>query len=319
MQYDIFNGDADGIISLVQMRLAVPKTSQLITGVKRDISLLKQVNAQADDELLVLDISMEKNIEALRSALAHGASVTYIDHHRAGKIPQHPLLTVHVDTAADTCTALIVDKLLNGKYRDWAIAAAYGDNMIAVADALAEQRGLSDADSVFLCELGTLVNYNGYGAHLDDLHFSPAKLFQALVKYESPFMLRDDKTSPFYQLRAAYQADMANVAAQQPTHDDETLLIFTLPDEPWAKRVSGVLGNDLANQHPSRVIAVVTHNADGSLMVSLRAPLANRQGAGEICSSFATGGGREAAAGINALPVSDLSQFISTVITYYRQ
>jgi hypothetical protein len=37
MQYDVFNGDADGICALVQLRLAKPIQSNLITGVKRDI------------------------------------------------------------------------------------------------------------------------------------------------------------------------------------------------------------------------------------------------------------------------------------------
>ena len=58
--YDIFNGDADGICALLQLRLAEPRNATLITGVKRDISLLKQVNAKPGDRLTVLDISMEK-------------------------------------------------------------------------------------------------------------------------------------------------------------------------------------------------------------------------------------------------------------------
>ena len=41
--YDVFNGDADGICSLVQLRLAEPRESTLVTGVKRDINLLTQV------------------------------------------------------------------------------------------------------------------------------------------------------------------------------------------------------------------------------------------------------------------------------------
>lgn len=318
MQYDIFNGDADGIISLIQLRLAEPKAAQLVTGVKRDIALVKQVQATANDELLILDISLEKNLAPVNAALANGAVITYIDHHRAGELPVSTHFTAHIDTAAETCTALIVDKLLNGKHRDWAIAAAYGDNMVAVADALADERGVSLDDKRFLRELGTLVNYNGYGATIDDLHFSPAKLFQMLVQYASPFVLRDDPDSPFYLLQRAFEMDMANVAAQSPYYDDETLLLYLLPNKVWAKRVSGVLGNELANQHPKRAIAVVTYNADGSLMVSLRAPLNNRQGAGDICSQFASGGGRAAAAGINALAVSDLVQLIDAIKTYYQ-
>jgi len=42
--FDVFNGDADGVISLVQMRRADPRPeAKLVTGRKRDINLLKRV------------------------------------------------------------------------------------------------------------------------------------------------------------------------------------------------------------------------------------------------------------------------------------
>src|SRR3954470_9591181 len=59
--YDIFNGDADGICALQQLRLEEPRMSVLVTGVKRDIGLLERVKAQAGDELTVLDIPMPNN------------------------------------------------------------------------------------------------------------------------------------------------------------------------------------------------------------------------------------------------------------------
>ena len=41
--YDVFNGDADGICALTQLRLAEPRpTATLVTGVKRDIDLLQK-------------------------------------------------------------------------------------------------------------------------------------------------------------------------------------------------------------------------------------------------------------------------------------
>ena len=106
-----------------------------------------------------------------------------------------------------------------------------------------------------------------------------------------------------------------------------------LADEAWARRVSGVFGNDLANQAPDRAHIVLTlnkvdeeeshspnpsHSETASYTVSLRAPLNNKQGAGDICSQFPTGGGRAAAAGINALPVSRLDEFIKHVENYYQ-
>ncbi|MDG1750349.1 MAG: DHH family phosphoesterase, partial [Thalassotalea sp.] len=65
MHFDVFNGDADGIIALVQLRLAEPKNSTLVTGVKRDITLVEKVSIEQAKSVTVLDISMEKNAPAL--------------------------------------------------------------------------------------------------------------------------------------------------------------------------------------------------------------------------------------------------------------
>jgi hypothetical protein len=40
---DCFNGDADGLCALHQLRLAEPAESELVTGVKRDIQLLERI------------------------------------------------------------------------------------------------------------------------------------------------------------------------------------------------------------------------------------------------------------------------------------
>ncbi|EGU6976041.1 acetyltransferase [Vibrio parahaemolyticus] len=317
MNYDIFNGDADGIIALLQLRLADPIDSQLITGVKRDIKLVEKVDVQAGDELTVLDISMEKNMAGLEQALAQGAHVFYADHHKAGDIPQHGNLDAHIDLDANMCTALIVDKLLEGRFHTWAITAAYGDNLIAKADALADQAGLNNEQKAQLKELGTLINYNGYGSKVDDLHFHPADLYRALVQYISPFEVIEDKASPYYQLQSAYQQDMDAAQAVPATHENDTLKLFELPNTAASRRISGVYGNWLANQNPDSAHAVLTENTDGTYTVSLRAPLNNKQGAVAVCGQFPTGGGREAAAGINALRKEDVNAFIDAVETYY--
>lgn len=49
----------------------------------------------------------------------------------------------------------------------------------------------------------------------------------------------------------------------------------------------------------------------------MRAPLSNKQGAGDICRQFNTGGGRAAAAGVNALPRAEIGHFIEAVEGYY--
>ena len=43
-EFDIFNGDADGICALTQLRNAEPLESTLITGVKRDIELVAKAD-----------------------------------------------------------------------------------------------------------------------------------------------------------------------------------------------------------------------------------------------------------------------------------
>ncbi|MBS9957543.1 MULTISPECIES: DHH family phosphoesterase [Vibrio] len=317
MNYDIFNGDADGIIALLQLRLADPVDAQLITGVKRDIKLVEKVDVQAGDELTVLDISMEKNMAGLEQALAQGAHVFYADHHKAGDIPQHGNLDAHIDLDANMCTALIVDKFLDGRFHDWAITAAYGDNMIAKADELANNAGLSQQQKEQLKELGTLINYNGYGSKVEDLHFHPAELYRALLKYTSPFEAIEDTASPYYQLQSAYQQDMEVALAVPAMHESGKLKLFELPNTAASRRISGVYGNWLANQTPDSAHAVLTENSDGTYTVSLRAPLNNKQGAVAVCGQFPTGGGREAAAGINALSKDDVNAFIDAVETYY--
>ena len=63
MDYDIFNGDADGICALIQLRLAEPRPDAvLVTGVKRDIQLLGRIPDEGVDRVTALDISFEKNL-----------------------------------------------------------------------------------------------------------------------------------------------------------------------------------------------------------------------------------------------------------------
>src|SRR6476646_4542940 len=66
---DAFNGDADGICSLLQLRLDAPRESTLVTGVKRDIALLERIPAKRGDTVTALDISVDTNRAALLSLL----------------------------------------------------------------------------------------------------------------------------------------------------------------------------------------------------------------------------------------------------------
>jgi len=317
MHFDVFNGDADGIIALIQLRLADPKDAKLITGIKRDIDLLKQVDKALADTVTVLDISLEKNNAALINLLENNVNVFYVDHHRSGDIPQSDNLTTLINTDANTCTSLLVNKHLNNKYAYWAVAAAFGDNMTQSATKLAEDVGLSSEQQEYLKSLGIYINYNGYGRSIDELHFHPARLYELLLNYEDPLALLTEKNSVFYQLEKAYKEDMTKAESATIIAENEQCKIVCLADEPWARRVSGVFGNELANQSPDKAHAVLTINGDDTYTVSVRAPLNNKQGADEICIQFPTGGGRTGAAGINKLPAKMLEQFIDTVSQYY--
>lgn len=317
MNYDIFNGDADGIIALLQLQLANPIESVKVTGVKRDIQLLKKITPKAGDNIRVLDISMEKNMADLHDALCVGARVMYVDHHKAGDIPNHANLFAHIDLDANMCTSLIVSDLIDKQYHLWAITAAYGDNLFAKADSEANKLGLTELEKSQLKAFGTYINYNGYGSEVADLHFAPADLFNELLKYKSPFDAINDSESVYYVLEKAYNADMQKAADAKVLHDCDTAKVILLDDAPWARRVSGVLGNDLANQAPNKAHAVLTYNNKGSYTVSVRAPLNNKQGAVDVCSQFATGGGRAAAAGINELDQQQVEQLITTLVNFY--
>ncbi|MDQ7001798.1 MAG: acetyltransferase, partial [Ghiorsea sp.] len=153
---DVFNGDADGLCALHQLRLAVPVNSTLVTGVKRDINLLRRVEAEAGDEIIVLDVSLDKNREGLLKALHAGAKVRYFDHHFAGDIPEHPNLETHINTDANICTSLLVNGYLKSAYLPWAVAAAFGDNLFDSARNAAAPLGLNDEQLSLLEHLGTL-------------------------------------------------------------------------------------------------------------------------------------------------------------------
>ncbi|MGO2342747.1 DHH family phosphoesterase [Vibrio litoralis] len=312
MHYDVFNGDADGIIALLQLRLAEPKKSQLITGVKRDIQLLSQVVEKGDaTSVTVLDISLQKNITALNSLLEKQIPIFYCDHHQSGDIPQSPYLTTLINLDAETCTSLLINQHLKGQFQTWAITGAFGDNMTKRAMALSHQSGLTSSQITFLKELGTLINYNGYGASLADLHIAPAELFQTLLTYSNPFDLLDDTSSVFYQLKAGYEQDLVQLEDIKATFEAEDYEVFLLPNAAWARRISGDFGNQLANQNPDKAFAVLTLNENQTdYTVSVRAPLNRREGADEVCNQFATGGGRRAAAGVNALQIGLVDKFV---------
>ena len=315
---DVFNGDADGICALLQLRNANPVQSTLVTGVKRDIKLLSRVTAALGDQVTVLDISLDTNCEGLEYVLEQGADVSYFDHHFAGDDEFiHPNLSATINTASDCCTSSLVNLHLNGAFQHWAIVGAYGDNLKQVGDVLSQSSGLNEAQKQQLEDLGIYMNYNGYGATIEDLHFAPDDLFSRMKGFASPFEFFEEGKSTFEKLEQGYLQDMSRAEQTIPMHTTQSSAAFMLPDAAWARRVSGVYGNSLANQSPDHAHAVFTQKTNGNYLVSVRAPLNNKTGADQICRQFPSGGGRKAAAGINDLPEDQLQHFFDTLDAFY--
>ncbi len=317
MHYDIFNGDADGICALHQLRLDTPcPDAILITGVKRDIALLSTLQDVKQSSLTVLDISLESNRHFLEELLNNSNEILYIDHHFSGVIPETPALTAQINTSPDICTSLIVDSLLQGRYRKWAIVAAFGDNLHDAAHKAAQTLFLSMQELEQLQELGELLNYNGYGATLADLYFHPADLYRAIHPFADP--LDFIHSSPeIVILRQGFQQDMVMALRQSAINPDNTNRIFHFPDTTWARRVSGVFANLKAQEKKEAAHALIVDNEDSTLRISVRAPLAHRRNADTLCRAFPTGGGRAAAAGINKLPPEMLDDFITAFQATY--
>ncbi|MBV5318189.1 MAG: acetyltransferase [Desulfobulbaceae bacterium] len=314
---DVFNGDADGICALQQLRLLHPQPgARLITGVKRDVALLSRLAGTTASRITVLDISLDRNRVALEELLANRNSVFYADHHYSGAIPDSVFLEAYIDPSPLLCTALIIDRLLAGKFRPWAIAGAFGDNLDEVAIGHAEALGLTGDDITILRETGRLLNYNGYGLSVDDLLIHPADLFGEVHQYADPFSLHRDSTI-LRKLRGGYEQDMAKAAKIQPFRIYPAGRVFQFPQESWSNRVIGVFSNQVARDQPEMAHATVLTNPDGSLMVSVRAPLTTRRGADTLCRQFASGGGRAAAAGINQLPAAELETFLSRFAQFF--
>ncbi len=308
--FDVFNGDADGICALHQLRLATPAKAVLITGVKRDIALLRRVEAEPGDLVTVLDVSADVNRSALVSLLERGVRVKYFDHHFAGDLPVHPNLEAYIDTSAETCTSLLVDRHLHGLHRLWAIAGAYGDNLARPAGAFADRLGLDETPRRRLRELGEDIAYNAYGDCEADLIVHPAELYRALAAYADPFaFIRDAPVCR--RLSEQKHADLRLAALAEPEVALGGATIYVLPDAAWARRVRGVMANRLANGYANLAHAVLTPDREGGYAVSVRAPLASPSGADALCRRFPSGGGRLAAAGIDHLPEDALPRFVS--------
>ncbi len=288
--FDVFNGDADGLCALHQLRLVEPREATLITGVKRDIALLQRVPLVHGAVVTVLDISLERNQDALAALLESGAQVEYFDHHYS--------------------------RHLGGAQRVWAVVGAFGDNMADVARHLAGSLALSEPQIAALQDLGECLNYNAYGDYEQDLFVAPADLYQQLRQHGDPFrFIAHAAALPV--IRQGRQADLALARAIEPHTACDGGQLFLLPDAPWSRRVRGAFANALVQGAPEQAHAVLTADGQGTYVVSVRAPRKALQGAAELCRQFPGGGGRASAAGIDRLAQHQLADFVRAFAQTY--
>jgi hypothetical protein len=308
-RFDVCNGDADGLCAVLQWRLAHPLPATLVTGLKRELELLRTVPAESGDEVLVCDLSMQRNHAALLRLLQRGVQMRYVDHHKVDHVPQHAALQACIDFDPRVCTSLLMDRLLEGRFRAWALVGAYGDNLAQVADALAVGMGLDEAERQQLRLLGEGINYNAYGDEAADQHLAPQQLYARLSRHAHPLeLLRHDSIG--VELDALRRADLQQALAQDVQAAGCGARWVRLPDAPWSRRVIGGLANELASGAPEQAHAVLKADRRDGYVVSLRAPQRTPSGADEFCRRFG-GGGRAGAAGIDHLPADELERFVA--------
>jgi hypothetical protein len=315
--FDVFNGDADGICALHQLRLADPADSQLFTGIKRDIELLGSVPAGAGDVVTVLDISLDRNRAGLMAMLERGAHVRYFDHHYAGPVPSHPELEAVIDETGALCTSALIDRHLRGRFRPWAVVGAFGDNLEQAAVDLARVLELDEGRLGALRELGASLNYNAYGSNVGDVLVPPLELYRIVSHYQDPFEMAEREPA-VERLASERKADLLRALASRPVRESEGADAYLLPDAPWSRRVNGTFANRLARAAPERAHAVLTPVPGGGFSVSVRAPRGEGLSASEFCRRYPTGGGRTLAAGIDRLDPSRLERFLDEFAEAWR-
>lgn len=308
MRYDVFNGDADDICALQQLRLYTPAQAELVTGFKRDIELLRRVPDGAGAYITVLDISHDRNAAEQRRRAAPPAR-RRLDHHSADSTFAHPALTLHCHADAAVCTSILVDRQLGGRHPPCAVAAAFGENLTEPARRLAQGVGLHDEAVAALARLGEVFNYNAYGESVAGRHLDPAALYLSLAGYADPF--------DFVACSAAYHEDCAQMHMLRPYWERGGSAVYLKPPTRWTRRISGVLANPLPVQHNGSSFAVLNERSDGNYLVIVRSGTRSALYACAFCQRFDTGGGRKAAAGINRLPAQDVDPFIACFQNYF--
>ncbi len=288
-----------------------------ITGVKRDIALLEKTPLTTDP-LFVFDISLKQNLAPLQKRLLQGnAKVTWFDHHEGQDLCSHANLEKHISDARDTCTALQVNAFCKQAFSLWAAAAAFGDNLSTVAEAMSSAQGLDEKEIQALKRMGKLMNYNAYGESLEDLCIKPSDLAEQLAGYTSPWDFIQHNAS-LLAIEQQMLADQKKCAAAKPVFSSAQAIAYVFPNTAWARRYAPTFANEQVEKFPTMAQAMLMENSSGDYVVSIRSPKQGKSAsAADLASQFRSGGGRALAAGINKLPHSESDFFLKNFQEYY--
>ncbi len=284
-----------------------PKDSEVFTGVKRDVKLLRHCTNIENARFTVFDISLLSNRDNVNTILNKGNSIRWFDHHEPGDTDLGDDFEIFVDADPNCCTNILVDKFLEGLYRPWTICGAYGDNLHEQAEKL--NPCFNESSMSQLKEIGETLNYNGYGNKESDLTVHPKDVYLDIKNYESPFQYRD-KSDVYYKIHTQMKSDEAELSSSEIMHDTQTGKVILLPDSRASIRYSGIYSNEQTTNNPDKAFAILTLVDGENYRISIRSPKTNPYGASKLALQFPTGGGREKAAGVNELPISELNQFI---------
>lgn len=155
-----------------------------------------------------------------------------------------------------------------------------------------------------------ILKYNSYGGSIADLRYDLTELCRIASLQQSPFDFTHNHPEVFRRLTEGFKEDLDKGLAIPPSHENGVAAIVCMPNDPWTRRINGVLGNELANRYPDRAHVVVTHTLNSNMLqVSIRAPRATLEGLMPLLAAVAGGGGRKIEAGIKAIearPVEEL-------------
>jgi hypothetical protein len=313
--YGFFNGDADGICSILQFIQSGFTIEHFFTGHKRDQALLRHGEALHNANILAFDVELAKNMDSVKKILNNGCAVTWFDHHGSGEesiFSEYINFFPNIDHSPDINTSLIVYNFLNNQnLLRWAIVGLFGDNIDNTALFYCKSLNLSTEETSSLSEIGKLINYNSYGESLSDLIMNPMDILHQAKQFIDPVSFYKE-TDIGRHLKKSSTEDL-ELALSYCEKDDKDHIVF-LPDIPWARRVYGTLGNHLIKKDRTKPLAILVDIGEDNYLISVRAPLNQPTKAGDLCRLFDSGGGRASAGGINCLHKRELEKFRSVFL-----